>query len=91
MVEPKDAKAPDPRPNADDAPDVGDATPEVMRGVMPLVAFALLPKTLSAPNLLVAEKARVDSGLLVSLVLLLLLFEFEVERDSLLELCNQMY
>lgn len=89
-VEPKDAKAPDPRPNAEDAPDVGDATPVVVRGVIPLVAFALPPKAPSPPNLLVAEKLRVESGLVLSLVLA---FELEVESDSLLEferLCHKL-
>ena len=85
-VDPKDAKAPDPRPNADDAPDVGDATPVVVRGVIPLVAFTLPPKAPSPPNLLLAEKVRVESGLVFSLVLV---FELEVESDSLPELCNE--
>lgn len=89
-VEPKDAKAPDPRPNAEDAPDVGDATPVVVRGVIPLVAFALPPKAPSPPNLLLAEKVRVESGLVFSLALVV---ELEVERDSLLEferLCHRL-
>lgn len=39
--DPNEAKAPDPRPNADEAdgPDVGDAIPEVLRGEIALKGF----------------------------------------------------
>ena len=47
--DPKDAKAPEPKPNAEDAdaPAVGDAIPEVLRGAMALKGFrSELPKRL---------------------------------------------
>ena len=44
LDDPKDAKTPDPRPNADDAPLVGEATLVVERGVIPLSGFVLLLK-----------------------------------------------
>ena len=40
--EPKEANAPDPSPNADDAPVEGDVTLVVARGGMPLRGFVLL-------------------------------------------------
>jgi hypothetical protein len=41
VEDPNEAKAPDPRPNAEeaDAPDVGDAIPEVLRGEIALKGF----------------------------------------------------
>lgn len=59
--EPKDAKAPDPKPKAEEAPAVGEATLEVVKGVMPL--REVLPDVLSPPYRLVAEKVREPSGL----------------------------
>ena len=47
--DPKDAKAPDPRPKADDAPLVGEATFVVVNGVMLLNGLGLLLKDPSAP------------------------------------------
>ena len=46
--DPKEAKAPDPRPNADEAPLVGEATLVVVKGAMPLNGFDLLLKDPSA-------------------------------------------
>lgn len=85
VVDPKDAKAPDPKPKAEDAPDVGEATAVVLSEVMPLAALALPPKAPSPPNFLDAEYVRVASGLLLSFELLL---ELAVDKDSLLELCD---
>ena len=48
--DPKEAKAPEPRPKAEEAPLVGDATPEVVRGVMPLNGLPLLLKEPSPPK-----------------------------------------
>ena len=47
---PKDANAPEPNPNAEDAPLPGDVTPEVVKGVMPLNGLLLLLKEPSPPN-----------------------------------------
>ena len=47
--DPKDAKAPDPRPKADEAPLVGDAVFVVVKGAMPLNGLDLLLKDPSAP------------------------------------------
>ena len=66
-AEPKDAKAPDPKPKAEEAPAVGEATLEVVKGVMPL-REVLLPEVPSPPYRLVAEKVREVSGLACSLV-----------------------
>lgn len=76
--EPKDANAPDPKPKAEEAPAVGEATLEVVKGVMPL--REVLPDGLSPPYRLVAEKLREPSGLPLSLVV------EEVARGVLLEL-----
>lgn len=64
--EPKDAKAPDPKPKAEEAPAVGEATLEVVKGVMPLREVLLAVP--SPPYRLVAEKVREPSGLPFSLV-----------------------
>ncbi len=79
VEEPKDAKAPDPKPNAEEAPAAGEATFEVFKGVMPLREF-LLPDVPSPPERLVAEKVREPSGLPFSLSV------EEVVREVLLEL-----
>ena len=42
VAEPKDAKAPDPRPNAEDAPTVGEATAALADDVRELNGLALL-------------------------------------------------
>ena len=42
--DPKEAKAPDPRPKADEAPLVGEATLVVVKGAMPLNGLDLLLK-----------------------------------------------
>lgn len=80
--EPKDANAPDPKPKAEEAPAVGEATLEVVKGVMPL--REVLPDVLSTPDRLVAEKVREASGLPFSLVV------EEVARGVLLELIRVM-
>ena len=79
-LEPNDAKAPDPRPKAEDAPDVGEATPVVVRGEMPLKGFGL---PLSPPGRLAPEYVRAESSFVLSFPTLL---EFDVDRDSLPEL-----
>ena len=79
-LEPNDAKAPDPRPKAEDAPDVGEATPVVVRGEMPLKGFGLPP---SPPGRLAPEYVRAESSFVLSFPALL---EFDVDRDSLPEL-----
>ena len=81
--EPKEAKAPDPRPNAEEAPLVGDATLVVVRGAIPFKGLDLLLKEPSPPKRLAGWYGREFSGLILSLVLLL---DFSVESDSLLEL-----
>ncbi len=48
--DPKDAKAPDPRPKAEEAPLVGEATLVVVNGVIPLNGLLLLLKDPSPPN-----------------------------------------
>lgn len=65
-AEPKDAKAPDPKPKAEEAPAVGEATLEVVKGVMPL-REVLLPDVPSPPYRLVAENVREVSSLACSL------------------------
>lgn len=47
--DPNDAKAPDPRPKADEAPLVGEAAFVVVRGAMPLNGLDLLLKDPSPP------------------------------------------
>lgn len=77
-MEPNDAKAPDPRPKADDAPVVGEAMLVVVSGDMPL---AFPPAAPSPPNLFAAGYARTESGFVLSLLLLLGL---DVDKESLL-------
>ena len=48
--DPNEAKAPEPSPKADDAPDVGDATLVVVRGDIPLNGLDLLLKDPSPPK-----------------------------------------
>ena len=47
--DPKEAKAPDPRPKADEAPPVGEAAFVVVNGAMPLNGLDLLLKDPSPP------------------------------------------
>lgn len=47
--DPNDAKAPDPRPKAEEAPLVGEAAFVVVKGVMPLNGLDLLLKDPSPP------------------------------------------
>lgn len=81
--DPNDANAPEPRPKAEDAPFVGEATFVVVKGEMPLNGLGFPLAELSPPNRLVDEYVRVVSVLLISLPLLLGL---DVETASLLEL-----
>ena len=83
--DPKDANAPDPSPNAEDAPVVGEATAVVLKGEIPLKGLDLPLAEPSPPNRFAAEYGRGESLLLLSL---LLPFELEVDRESLLELFN---
>ena len=86
VVDPKDAKAPEPRPKAEDAPVVGVDAPVVVKGEIPFNGFALSPALPSVPKRFVAEYVRDESGLALSLALL---FEFAVDKESLLELCGK--
>lgn len=79
-VDPKDAKAPDPSPKAEDAPLVGEATLVVVKGEMLLKGFLPL-FAVSPPKRLIAENGR-GSCLEVSLSP----FVFEVDKESLPEL-----
>lgn len=78
--EPNDANAPDPKPKAEDAPLVGDATFVVARGVMPLRGFVLL---LKESNRFACWYGRDPPSLLFSLTVPLAL-----EIEFLLELWN---
>lgn len=80
VAEPNDANAPEPRPNADEPPVVGDASPPVVSGATPLKGF-LPPCDESPPNRFVEGKVR--------WVLSALSFggsECDMERESLLVL-----
>lgn len=48
--DPKDAKAPEPSPKAEEAPDVGDAAFVVVKGAIPLNGLDLLLKDPSPPK-----------------------------------------
>ena len=78
--EPKDAKAPEPRPNADEAPELGEEI-LVDSGDIPLNGLDLPCEKPSPPNRLVDVKVRGDSVLL-----LLLTSELLVEMEGLLVL-----
>ena len=84
--EPKDAKAPEPRPKAEEAPLVGDATLVVVRGAIPFNGLVLLLKEPSPPKRLVDWYGREFSVLMLSLLLLL---DFSADSDSLLELLEK--
>ena len=80
---PKDAKAPDPSPNAEDAPTVGEATVALEDDVIGLKGLDLPPWTdVSPPKRFAAGKVRGESDLELSRVPLGL----EVDSESLLEL-----
>ena len=83
-AEPKEANAPVPRPKAEEAPAVGEATPVVVNGEMALKGLDL-PCDDSPPKRLVLEKVRGDSDFVLSLVGVGL----DVVRESLLELKAQ--
>lgn len=57
VLEPKEAKAPEPRPNADDAPVVGVLVLVVLRGSMLLKGFGLPLPALSGPKRFAEGKA----------------------------------
>ena len=78
--EPNDANAPEPKPKAEEAPLVGEATFVVVRGAMPLNE---LPFELSPPKRFAGWYERDPSDLFDSFELLLELF---VDSASLLEL-----
>ena len=82
--DPKEAKAPDPRPKAEDAPTVGEAMPDVAVGVKALNGLALPWEDKSPPNLLEDGNGRGESALKMSL----LAFEWDVESVSLLVLVS---
>ena len=58
FVEPNEAKAPEPSPNAEDAPVVGVVVLLALKGAMLLKGFVLPPLALSGPNRLAEGKAR---------------------------------
>lgn len=83
LEEPNDANAPEPRPKAEEAPVVGEATLVVATGAMRLSGGLTsdVPSDMPfPPNRLVAENVRDPSDRLFSLMLL------EVVKDVLLEL-----
>ena len=59
-VDPKDAKAPDPSPKAEDAPVVGVDTPVVVNGDMPFSGLALNPALPSVASRFATEYVRED-------------------------------
>ena len=71
LEDPNEAKAPEPSPNAEDAPAVGDATAPLPPDVSALKGFDFPCEEVSPPKRLVAEKLRGESVLKVSLELLL--------------------
>ena len=81
--DPNEAKAPEPRPKAEEAPLVGEAT-LVVKGAIPLNGLDLLLNDPSPPNRFAGWYGREDSDLFISL------FEFDVERESLLELLHRL-
>lgn len=83
--DPKEAKAPEPSPKAEEAPDVGDATLVVVKGAIPLNGLDLLLKDPSPPKRFAGWYGREDSVLFFSLVVS---FVSAVERASLLELLS---
>lgn len=78
--EPKDAKAPEPRPNAEEAPELGEET-LVDNGDIPLNGFDLPCDELSPANRFVDVNVRGES-----ILLLLLVSELLVEIEGLLVL-----
>jgi len=82
-AEPKDANAPDPRPNAEEPPVVGEARPPGVSGETPLKGF-LPPCDESPPNRFVVEKVRWGWS-----VFSFCCSECDIDRESLLvlELC----
>ena len=82
--DPKDANAPEPSPNAEEAPAVGEATLVVDEDSV-LKGLGLPCEDVSPPKRLEDEKVRGESVLWFSFGL----FGFEVERESLLELQAQ--
>ena len=87
MEDPKDAKAPEPSPKAEDAPfGVGEEIFVVLRGGIPLNGLGLPLPGVSLPKRFTDEYARDASVLLTSL----LLVEFDVDKESLLELLRSL-
>lgn len=87
MEDPKDAKAPEPSPKAEDAPfGVGEEIFVVLRGDMPLNGLGLPLPAVSLPKRFTDEYGREASVLLTSL----LLVEFDVDKESLLELLGSL-
>lgn len=58
VAEPKEAKAPEPKPKADDAVEFGDATLEVLKGAIVLNALPRPWEELSPPKRFELEKLR---------------------------------
>ena len=82
VEDPNEAKAPDPRPNAEEAPTVGEVTLVAVAGEVVLKGLDLPWEDVSPPKRRLEGNARGESCFAVSL----LLFEAEVDKDSLLEL-----
>ena len=83
-MDPKDAKAPEPSPKAEEAPVVGEAIFEVVNGEIPFNVVVLPPLLPSPAYLFEAEYVREGSSLVDSL------FEFDVDNESLLELLHHL-
>ena len=78
--EPNEAKAPDPRPKAEEPPLVGEETLVVVRGAMPLKGLPLVPAGPSPPKRFAGWYVRDPSDLFNSLP------EFALDDPSLPEL-----
>ena len=84
-ADPKEANAPVPKPKAEEAPAVGEATPVVVNGETALKGLDLPCEDESPPKRLLLEKVRGESDFVLSLVGVGL----DVVRESLLELKAQ--
>lgn len=85
--DPKEAKAPEPSPNAEDAPfGVGEEIFVVLRGDIPLNGLGLPLPAVSLPKRFTDGYGRGASVLLRSL----LLAELDVDKESLLELLGSL-
>jgi hypothetical protein len=65
LAEPNDANAPEPSPNAEEAPAVGDVMPEVLKGAIAMKGFDDRPSP--PPNRLEPDNTRDEWSLRLSL------------------------